>query len=713
MERRSIGDLQYRLMALIVIVGSLLLINGSLNPICADEIDKADIEVSEPVDPLQSMNASDLPEAYPHEAPIVTVPEGEPLPVEPPPQRQPVADPAIQLEKRELPYGINEYNVNELITNPDKSFPGITSSSNPPDTVMDVGPNHIVQMVNATQFQVWDKNGNSLMGPASFGGLWPLGDPCRSNRGDPIVVYDHLADRWLLSQFSPGGDECIAISQSPDPTANYFTYRFPMSVFPDYPKFGVWPDGYYMSTFESSNLGVFVFDRANMLLGNPATFIKTTIPAFGAPGVRGTRILPSDLDGPPPATGTPNFFVRTVDNQQNPGTSDRIEVYAASVNWSTSNLFFSRVNTLFPNPFQIMLCNRNGYGVRDCIPQPDTTSTVDALSNRPMMQLKYRNFGSYAAMVFNQTIDVSASISGVTPFFEVAGIRWYELRKSGANWTIQQQGTYAPQPSGAVSEDQLLHRWMGSAAIDSFGNIALGYSIANSDNNNEVFPGIRYTGHRFNDPPGVMGQGEKIIRNGTNSQTDGFGGRWGDYSALSVDPVDDCTFWYTTHIAGIGGSGGKPTQIASFRFDNCGSVVPEPSLVFYPVTPCRIVDTRNAGGAIPPVGLRSYVVYGNGDAIGAQGGNPGGCTSPQGEPRAAHLSVTAVPVAAQGHLRLFAFNTPTPVASNLNYSTGAGNIANAQTVETCYLCTKDVSVQSFVGTTHVVIDVMGYYFEIP
>jgi hypothetical protein len=578
MKRYSKRDLNYLLRGLVATIFILLLIDISLNLIHAEDIDTANIEVSEPVEPLESTYASDLLEAYPHEVPMVTVPEGEPLPVELPPERQPIFDPAIQLEEKDLPYDVNEYDVNELITNPDKNFPGITSFANPPDTVIDVGPNHIVQMVNATQFRVWDKSGNPLTGVLDFGGLWPVGDPCNSNRGDPIIVYDHLADRWLLSQFAVDSFgsfyECIAISKTPDPTATYHLYTFSVSVFPDYPKIGVWPDGYYMSTFEGPNLGIFVFDRTNMLLGNPANYIKTTVLALGAPGVRATRILPSDLDGPPPPAGTPNFFVRPVDNQQNPGTSDHIEVFEASVNWSIPSFNFSLANTLTPAPFQIMLCNRNGAGSRDCIPQPDTASTVDALSNRPMMQLKYRNFGSFAAMVFNQTIDVSASISGstgFTPSNEVAGIRWYELRKSGPNWTIQQQGTYAPQPAVVNSEDQLLHRWMGSAAMDRFGNIALGYSITNDDDSNEIFPGIRYTGHRFNDPLGSMAQGEMIIRNGTNSQTGGFGRRWGDYSALSVDPVDDCTFWYATHVAGIEGTGPRPTQIASFRFDNCGT----------------------------------------------------------------------------------------------------------------------------------------------
>ena len=291
-----------------------------------------------------------------------------------------------------------------------------------------------------------------------------------------------------------------------------------------------------------------------MLLGFAAGFMKTTIPALGAPGVRDTRILPADLDGSlPPGGRPPSFFVRTVDGQQDPGNpTDRIEVYEALPDWVQLTFSFSLIDTLAPAPFQTMLCNRNGGGFRDCIPQPTVaTNTVDALSNRPMMQLKYRNFGSFETMVFNQTIDTSGSVPfvlGFTPTDEVAGIRWYELQKSGGPWTIHQQGTFAPQPLGAPAERQLLHRWMGSAAMDKDGNIAVGYSVTNSDPDQPVFPSIRYTGRRFDDPLDLLPQGEQIILSGTNAQTQGLGARWGDYSALSVDPVDDCTFG-TRHIS--------------------------------------------------------------------------------------------------------------------------------------------------------------------
>lgn len=512
-------------------------------------------------------NMLSTPEAA---GPMVTVPEGGPLPTVPPPKRLPIDDEVTQKYLE----GAAEVAPPALISNPIVNIQGITSNSNPPDTVGDIGRRHFVQMVNATQYQVFNKQGISVFGPAEFGDLWPAGNTCNSSTGDPIVVYDHLANRWLLSQFAFPSHMCIAISQTGNPAAgSWFLYTFDVGTFPDYPKFGVWPDGYYMTSYEPPNLGVYVFDRANMLLGNAASFLKGTMPALGAPGVRDTRILPSDLDGPPPPDSTPNFFVRTVDNQQDPANpSDRIEVYAFEVDWVTLTFSFNLVDTLSPAPFQTMLCNRNGSGVRDCIPQPNTTSTVDALSNRPMMQLKYRQFASHAAMVVNQTIDASGVIPnslGIIPANEIAGIRWYELRNSGAMWSIHQQGTFAPQPIDATAEEDLLHRWMGSIAMDKDGNIALGYSIVNDDDSEPVYPGIEYTGRRFDDVLNLMPQGEKLILNGVNSQTGGFGQRWGDYSALSVDPVNDCTFWYTTHVAGIGGSGARPTQIASFRFDTC------------------------------------------------------------------------------------------------------------------------------------------------
>ena len=523
---------------------------------------------------------------------MATYEEGGLQPTGEAPERQPSADRVAQLQA-EAESGLDAPGIDSL-SDPIVNQPGTLSNANPPDTTGDVGPNHYIQMNNSaatggqTVYQVFNKAGaDASGGSVRFGGLWPAGQICNSDQGDPIVVYDHLADRWLLSQFANPNHMCIAISQTPNPLNNtWFLYTFNTTVFPDYPKFGVWPDGYYMTSYEFPNLGVYAFDRINMLLGNAATFFKDTITVLGTAAVRDTRILTADLDGAAaPAFGTPNYFVRTVDDQQDPANpTDRLEVYEYSVDWAANTGTFSLAQTITAAAgglaaFDIMTCNRGGASpanIRDCIPQPDTTATVDALSNRPMAQLKYRILDGTPTMVFNQTIDVAGSINavlGFTPANEVAGIRWYQLSMPGATWTIGQQGTYAAQPNGATTEAQLLHRWMGSAAIDKFGNLAVGYSIVNDDDTNgqEVYPSLRYTGRSHDDAPNLMGQPEKVILAGGNSQTGGPGLRWGDYSSLSVDPVDDCTFWYTNHVAGQGGTGARPTQIASFRFADCAT----------------------------------------------------------------------------------------------------------------------------------------------
>lgn len=464
------------------------------------------------------------------------------------------------------------------------AVPGITSSSSPPDTVMDVGPNHIVQMVNATRYQVWDKHGNALTGPLNFGSLFPVGSPIRNNSGDPIVVYDHLADRWVLSQFGNPTYLGFAVSRTPDPVGGvdgianngdeWFTFTFNVGDFPDYPKIGVWHDAYYVTSYESPNLGIYAFNRIKMLAGDTsANFVKTTLPiAATTGGYRDTRIIPVDLDGPAPAAGTPGYFVRTVDSNQDAAVpQDRIEVYSATPNFTAGTIAFTLIQDIRIAdgllPFNTMRGNRNGQGVRDMIPQPGTLDTVDSLSNRPMMQLKFRNFGTHFSMVFNQTVDVQNFIqaeTGFNPALEVAGIRWYELRSvnGGMNWSIFQQGDFSPQIAGLSAENQLLHRWMGSAAIDADGNIAIGYSICNSDNANPVFPGMRYAGRRAGDPLGQLTQGEQIIFNGTTFSGDTDGNveprRWGDYAALSVDPTDDHKFWFTTHAAG------GVTRVAAF-----------------------------------------------------------------------------------------------------------------------------------------------------
>ncbi len=464
----------------------------------------------------------------------------------------------------------------EELSSPIVDVPGISTFAAPPDTIGEVGPNHYVQAVNATDFAVWDKTGALLGGPVSLGSLWTSG-PCTTDFTDPTVNYDQLADRWILTQIASSADAvCIAVSQTPNPGttgADYYLYEVETPNLPDYQKLGVWPDAYYMTTYEGTDLGLYAIDRNALLNGSAPSVItcaasgsqclRDTLPSLGVPGVRRTRMLPVDVEGgiSPPA-GAPGLFLRSVDDQQDAtDPTDRIEIYTATVDWTAQSWTVTGPTLLTPNAFDIMVCDRNGGGIRDCIPQGGTAPTVDALSNRPMMALRYRQFGGHASMVFSQTVNVESLHSLATD--EVAGIRWYELRNSGAGWSIYDQGDYTPQDA-PDDESELIHRWMGSMAQDGDGNLALGYSLVNSDSDpgEELFPGIAYTGRLTTDAPGTL-RSEIIVAESTSAATLP-NRRWGDYSAMSVDPVDDCTFWYTSHLAN------GDTRIVSFRFDECG-----------------------------------------------------------------------------------------------------------------------------------------------
>lgn len=443
---------------------------------------------------------------------------------------------------------------------PGVNFDGIPATGFlPPDTVGDAGPNHYIQMVN-TAFRVYDKQGNPLLpAPVPINSLWSgFGGPCETqNNGDPIVRYDHLADRWLISQFAlPGGPqglhECIAISRTPDPVGGgWFLYDFPTVdtttnnfIFPDYPKIGVWPDAYYMGTqrgFPNGGLDVWAFERDQMLIGAAAALVQFAIPR---PSL---FLMPSDLDGPPPPAGTPNFFLRHVDGDRFGGT-DRLEIFAFSVNWSNPALStFNQVASLATAPFDSVLCSATLIG--QCIPQPGTPQTLETLTVWPMWRLQYRNFGAHEAMVTNHTVDENGQ--------DHAGIRWYELRRDPAGaWSIFQQGTHAPDE---------VHRWMGSIAMDRDGNMALGYSVSSDT----VFPGIRYAGRLASDPLGTLPQAEVTVVAGSGSQTHGSG-RWGNYSSMDVDPKDECTFWYTNEYYQETSVAGWRTRINSFRNPSCG-----------------------------------------------------------------------------------------------------------------------------------------------
>ena len=436
-----------------------------------------------------------------------------------------------------------------------QNFEGVNNVNGvlPPDTNGDVGLNHYVQWVNLS-FSIYNKSGISLYGPVAGKTLWSgFGGPCQTdNDGDPIVLYDRQADRWMMSQFAlpnyPNGPfyQCIAVSQTGDPTGSWYRYAFLMSAtkLNDYAKFGIWPDGYYMSAnqFDSSNnfnyAGVVVvaFERSKMLQGLAAQSSKFDLFSTD-PNLFG--LLPSHLNGPDaPPSGSLNYFM-AFDDDSDGYPFDALEIWGFHVDWTTpANSSFSKLTTLPTASFNSNLCN----SARNCIAQPGTSVKVDAISDRLMNRLQYRNFGSYATLVANHTINIGDSTNH-------AGIRWYELVNSGGGWTIMQQGSYSPDSD---------NRWMGSLAMDGMGNIALGYSVSSSS----TYPSIRYTGRIQTDPYGVLAQGEYTIIIGGGSQTD-TSYRWGDYSSMSVDPTDDSTFWYTQEYYGTTSSLGWQTRIAA------------------------------------------------------------------------------------------------------------------------------------------------------
>ncbi|MCH2170175.1 proprotein convertase P-domain-containing protein [Myxococcota bacterium] len=438
-------------------------------------------------------------------------------------------------------------------TTPDVNIAGQGYSGvQPPDTVGDVGPFYYIQMINGydTTFIVYNKaDGSVAAGPIALDSLGS--GECANGAGDPIVLYDELADRWVLSEFSSNGNRmCVYVAQTPDPiSGGWYNYDFQAPSFPDYPKYAVWPDGYYVGTNESGGPAVYVFERTAMLNGNAATMQRKTVPALAGFGFQ--MVTPADHDGDDaPPTGSPAYFLRHKDDEaHSPGSAnpsqDTLEIFEMDVDWAnSSNTTLAGPTSVVVAEFDSELCGLVSYS---CIPQPSGGAALDPLREVVMWRPQYRNFGSYEALIGNHSTDVDGN--------NRSGIRWWELRRSGGGpWVKYQEGTFAPNTDAH-------HRWMGSIAMDSSGGIAVGYSIGGAS----LATGIAYTGRAEADPLGTMTETETVVQQGGGTHS---GNRWGDYSSMNVDPVDQCTFWYTNEWAQANGT--WATNISSFKFDDCG-----------------------------------------------------------------------------------------------------------------------------------------------
>ncbi|MEM6721393.1 MAG: GEVED domain-containing protein [Bacteroidota bacterium] len=409
-----------------------------------------------------------------------------------------------------------------------------------------IGPNHYVYAFNSG-FGILDRAGNVLVPEASLATLFPGED-----LGDPVVVYDRYADRFIIMQFSntPNGI-LIAVCQGPDPVNDgWFTYRFNTGTFPDYEKMSVWSDGYYITANKDSNNPsgndvVFALERDEMLLGNPnAQIVGFPLPGaatngFYSPG--GFNCIGPNL----PPVGTPQPIVYLQDDAWSGISQDHLKVWNVSVNWSNpSSSSISAPQIINTTPYDSVFDG----GSFSNLDEPGNGPDIDALQATMMYMTNYRRFGSYNSAVMNFAVDVSGNDSR-------AGIRWYELRQSGDGqpWTIYQEGTYS-QPNYST--------FCGSISMDAQGNIGLGYTIVSST----IFTSLRYTGRLVTDPLGTMTLAEQTVVNG-DAQNNRFDGRYGDYAQMTVDPLDDLTFWHIAEYMKGPGNDVRKSHVVAFRVE--------------------------------------------------------------------------------------------------------------------------------------------------
>lgn len=419
-------------------------------------------------------------------------------------------------------------------------------SGYPPDTNGDVSETHYIQSVN-TSIGIFSKSTGARLAAFTFNDFFsgPAGTPCDSqNRGDPVVLYDPYVQRWVITDFAwadfDNGPfyECIAVSQSSDPVSGgWYFYALEADAglssayLNDYPKLGVWPDGWYMSAnmFRRPDYGdffvrVWALDKTSMVAGGPINQV-----VFDCVDLRCASLLPSNLRGNLPPPGAPNYFAAV-------GAPDQFYLWKFDVDWGNP------LNSTFTGPVALTVAE---FALASSIPQPGTSLLLDSLSFRLMMQLQYRYAGGVEALWATHSV----ASGGVT------GVRWYEVRDPNGAPVVFQQGTYQPDAQ---------HRWMGSLAVDQDGNMAVGYSVSSA----ALYPSIRYAGRLAGEIPGLLPQNEASLMVGAGSQLTSQ--RWGDYSTMTVDPLDDCTFWYTSEYYSASG-GNWQTRIGSFKFPSCGA----------------------------------------------------------------------------------------------------------------------------------------------
>ncbi len=430
-------------------------------------------------------------------------------------------DPTRQAEPGEVP-----------AKTPQLSFDAAVSRSTPTDPTGAAGPDHYVNGWNSA-FSIFDKAGNQLMPPAALSSIG--GEFTNENLGDPIILYDEFANRFLITQFSDTPESfLVAVSRGPNPlTDGWYTYRFTTNgALPDYPKISVWSDGYYVTTNKNSRTAstsqvVYVFERDRMLEGETARVIGFPLPGINTNGFyspAGFHAMGGEL---PPRGNSPIIYMQ--DDSWAGVAEDHLKIWNVNMDWMNPQAStIAEHQELGPSEGVSAFIATFDGGAFSNLQQPGDAPDLDVLQATMMYMTQYRRFPDYNSAVMNFVVDIDPSAA------EHAGIRWYELRqpRNGGSWTVHQEGTYAPDKSD---------RWSGSIGMDRNGNIGLGFTVMDKSNVSPIFPSIRYTGRFANDPPGVMTINETSIVEG---QSPNPSSRYGDYAHLTVDPFDDATFWH-------------------------------------------------------------------------------------------------------------------------------------------------------------------------
>ncbi|MCC6462300.1 MAG: T9SS type A sorting domain-containing protein [Saprospiraceae bacterium] len=407
-----------------------------------------------------------------------------------------------------------------------------------PDTNGDVSPDNYIQIVNATQFQIFAKDGTALTAPINANTIWSQIN--QASFSDPVIHYDVDAQRWLLTDLADINLVLYGVSETSDPMGSWFLYEFESDGFTDYPKYGIWPEAYVFTVgdFFTSDSPIFALNRSQMLAGADMVDVqKTVVPNI--PGGGFPVVTPVGWSGnTAPASGAKPMFLRINDDAWGNAQQDMLEIWTLDLDWANPDNTSVSLQQLLTTPFDSDPCALSGFN-NECVPQPNPNLGIDAIATVIMNKVTYRNFGTHEGFALNFTVDAGN---------DIAGLRWMEIRRlPGQNWSLHQEGTFAPNDG--------LHRFIGALALNDRGDIGMAYSVSSATK----FPSLRFTGRKFSDPLGEMTVEEFEFASGENARSNSP--RYGDYACMSVDPLDN-SFWFTSEYVKADGNWG--TKIVSF-----------------------------------------------------------------------------------------------------------------------------------------------------